>query len=169
MQPLNWRPCGLPGLAARQGLPGLPEILAARMCLCLQDTNVQVTNDLSESKKELEQLRVEAAKKAKKKGKNSRSIGSQCELSYGEDATPVSSSCVSRTQHMRGPSVEVDLRAAAIDQSTGRVVPAVMRHTAPQVRAHCGRVVPAVMRHTAPHVHAHCVHTEVCYLKWHLQ
>jgi hypothetical protein len=101
---------------------------------CMQDTNAQLSSDLSESQKELEQLRAEAAKKAKKKAKNSRSIGAQCELSHGDEVAAMPSSGGLQMQAMRSPAMEAEMPSTAVNHSVGSVKATVLRHMPAQVQ-----------------------------------
>lgn len=116
----------------------------------VQESNQQLTGNLNDANKELETLRAEVAKKAKKRAKSQRSVCTQCELSYLEDEAPPQSQAHAFTQdHSRIPGADIrslgrhGIPAATMEHGWGtmststhgaKVAPSVTRHTASQVR-----------------------------------
>eukprot|EP00892_Ulva_mutabilis_P004338 jgi/Ulvmu1/2276/UM013_0123.1 len=125
-----------------------------RQIVTLQESNQQLTTNLNETGKELEAVRAEVAKKAKKKAKNQRSAGTQCELSYLDDAAPQHGHI-----HHAHTFVPDHSRIPSADSRTfgGHTAPpATADHGWPGVQAnhHSGKVVPAVTRHNVPQASA---------------
>lgn len=97
-----------------------------QVCVALQEANMQLVNDLGSSRKYLEQLCAENAKKARKKARRSRSIACQCNPmhtmnSAAEGKNPVKV-CGSQ-----------ELRMVVPDHNSGHVQRTVLRHFNPQV------------------------------------
>lgn len=121
---------------------------------CLQESNQQLTNSLNEANKELEALRAEVVKKAKKRAKNQRSACTQCELSYLEDSAPQHS-----LGHSNGRQYEPE--QSRIPHTDARPPPAAAGGaqrgwTMAPAPPHVAKVMPTVTRHNAPQVRCSC-------------